>query len=277
MKHWDGFNVLRREFIYLSVTVLLFTEYSHCWKYMNDKNDIEMFKCHYTDAPRFDRIFVWSLGIGMMVVLILIPAKGNIYPSLIFGLIYILMPFWFEYTVRMRRTKGYIQLIDNNIVYKAWMSRKVSYPIDKIKSVKVVDFDADVVDKLTQDYQLPVSMGKVNLYPRKGVIVFFDRKWIKSVRPILFNPIDPEQFAHTLIEKSCNTSSSESRWKRSSIIWRILLLAFSRIHRYAPLASGKIHSNASAPNYTTRKFLGRSLCKAICGIKWVKPKLRCIC
>lgn len=85
------------------------------------------------------------------------------------------------------------------------MCRKVSYPIDKIESIQVVDFDTDVVDKQTQDYMLPVAMGKVDLYPRKCVIVFFERKWIKSVRPVFFNPANPELFAQTLAEISGKT------------------------------------------------------------------------
>ena len=78
------------------------------------------------------------------------------------------------------------------------MCRHKSFPIDKIDSIHIVDFDKDKVDKLMQDYRLPMAMGRVNLYPRKGVIVFFNRKWIKSVQPILFNPMDCNQFATAL-------------------------------------------------------------------------------
>ncbi len=172
---------------------------------MIEKNNSEIFKCHYTDASRYDRIFVWSMGIGFMVIFILLPHNGNIYPFLIFGLISMLIPIWFEFMVHKIRTKSYIELIDNKIVFKRWMCRKVSYPIDKIESIQVVDFDTDVVDKQTQDYMLPVAMGKVDLYPRKCVIVFFERKWIKSVRPVFFNPANPELFAQTLAEISGKT------------------------------------------------------------------------
>lgn len=165
-------------------------------------NNVKVFECYYTDAPRFDRIFVWGMCIGIMVALILIPKNGNIYPFLFFGLLYMLIPLWFEIMVHMIRTKSYIALIDNEIVVKRWMCRKVSFPIDKIESVRVVDFDTDVVDKQTKDYRLPMAMGRVNLYPQKGVIVFFDRKWIKSVQPIFFNPADPERFAQDLAEES---------------------------------------------------------------------------
>lgn len=175
------------------------------------KNSTEIFKCHYTNASRFDRLSVWSVGIGVMTVLALTPHTGNTYPFLCFGLLYMLIPFWFEFMVHMIRTKSYIELIDNKIVFKRWMCRKVSYPINKIERIQVVDFDTDVVDKLTQDYRLPLSMGMVDVYPRKGVIVFFERKWIKSVQPILFNPIDSELFAYSLAVKSGKTYLLEPR------------------------------------------------------------------
>lgn len=58
---------------------------------MIEKNYSEIFKCHYTDASRYDRIFVWSMGIGFMVIFILLRHKGNIYPFLIFELLFMLL------------------------------------------------------------------------------------------------------------------------------------------------------------------------------------------
>lgn len=102
----------------------------------------------------------------------------------------------------MIRKKSVIELTDNDIVVKRWPCRHKSFPIDKIESVHVVDFDMDCVDKQTKDYMLPMSMGMVELYPRKGVIVFFDRNWIKSIRPVFFNAANPDLFAAVLSNRS---------------------------------------------------------------------------
>ncbi len=170
-----------------------------------------IFKCYYTDAPLFDRFSIWGFSFVMIIVMALIPSAGRIYPMLVFALICMLIPLWFEFMVHMIRTRSAIELTDNEIVVRRWGCRHVSFPIDKIESISVVDFDTDSVDKLTQDYLLPMSMGRVNLYPQKGVIVFFDRKWIKSVRPIFFNAADPDEFAMALSEKSGKPVSTKQQ------------------------------------------------------------------
>lgn len=170
-----------------------------------------IFKCYYTDAPLFDRFSIWGFSFVMIIVMALIPSAGSIYPMLVFALICMLIPLWFEFMVHMIRTRSAIELTDNEIVVRRWGCRHVSFPIDKIESISVVDFDTDSVDKLTQDYLLPMSMGRVNLYPQKGVIVFFDRKWIKSVRPIFFNAADPDEFAMALSEKSGKPVSTKQQ------------------------------------------------------------------
>lgn len=160
------------------------------------------FKCYYTDAPLFDRVSIWTFCSVMIIVMALIHRSGSIYPVLTFDLIFMLIPLWFEFMVHMIRTRSVIELTDSEIVVRRWLCRQVSFPLDKIASISVVDFDTDSVDKLTRDYMLPMAMGRVNLYPQKGVIVFFERKWIKSVRPIFFNAADPDGFAMALSEKS---------------------------------------------------------------------------
>lgn len=180
---------------------------------MNDNRaDIEVFKCYYTDASRSDRLCLWGYCAIMVIVLTLIPNHGNIYPFLICGLIFILIPLWFEFMVHMIRTRSSIELSDK-IVVRRWMCRPGTFPTDKIESIRIVDFDKDQVDKLTQDYRLPMPMGRVDLYPKKGVIVFFDRKWIKSVQPIFFNAADPEKFAMALAAKSNKPVSAQSLQK----------------------------------------------------------------
>ena len=67
-----------------------------------------IFKCHYTDAPLFYRIFVWGFSICMVIVLVLIPQAG--YIAVIFALIYMLIPLWFEFGIYMVRTKSSLEL-----------------------------------------------------------------------------------------------------------------------------------------------------------------------
>lgn len=168
-------------------------------------NSHKVFKCYYTDAPLFDRSMVWGMSVCVIIVLIALASSfktGNKGIAVFFVLLYMLIPIWFELVIYMTKRKGFIELIDNQIVFRAWMRSRKSFPVDKIERIQVVDFDTDCVDKLTKDYMLPTPMGRVSLYPQKGVIVFFERKWIKSVRPVFFNAADPDQFAGALSEAS---------------------------------------------------------------------------
>lgn len=170
---------------------------------MDDKSGERIFECYYTDAPLADRLSVWGISIAMILVFTLIIKVNNIYLLVIACLIYVFIPLWFEFGVYMIRTRSIIELTDNNeIVVRRWMCRRKSYPIDKIESIRVVDFDEDSIDRLTRDCIFPMPVGNVNQYPTKGVIVFFDRKWIKSVRPVFFNAANPEQFAIALANES---------------------------------------------------------------------------
>lgn len=171
----------------------------------DQSNPHKVFKCYYTDAPLSDRIFVWTMSVCMIIVLITFASSsktGNKCLAVIFVMLYMFIPLWFEYGIYMMRTRSIIELVDNEIVVRGWIRFRKSFPVDKIESIRVVDFDTDKVGKLTNDYMLARPMGRVNLCPRKGVIVFFERKWIKSVRPVFFNAADPDQFANALSEAS---------------------------------------------------------------------------
>lgn len=158
-----------------------------------------VFRCNYTDAPLYDRISVWGLCIGVAVALVL--SVSNITLVAIFTLLYMLIPLWFEFGIYMVRTRSSLELTDGEIIVRRWLRRHQSFPIDKVESIHIVD-TKNLTDKRIKDYRLPISMGRVNLYPTEGVLVFFDRKWIKSVQPILFNPADLNQFAKALSDKS---------------------------------------------------------------------------
>lgn len=179
---------------------------------MSNKNEATVFECNFINAPLSDRLMVWGYSVILMLVLTLISNNGHFYIILTCDILLMLIPIWFEFAVHMIRTRSFITLTDKEIVVKRWMSHRVSYPIDKIECVRVVDFDTDHVDKLTQYYRLPMPMGRVNLYPQKGVIVFFDRKWIKSVHPVFFNPANTRLFAQTLAEISGKTPISDCKY-----------------------------------------------------------------
>lgn len=65
----------------------------------------------------------------------------------------------------------------------------------------MVDFSSADAGIKMKDCLPPVSFDRGDgLLPKQGVLVFFERKYIKSVRPVFLNPADPELFASALAE-----------------------------------------------------------------------------
>lgn len=170
---------------------------------MDDKQN-QIFPCRFLDVPLPLRMFIWILTIPMAVVFFVIgDGQAGVY---IFGCVYVLIPIVWEYLMYGVRKKSYICLTaDDEIIVKYWPGRRATYPVSEIESVYVVDFDAGISDKLMKDYMLPLSLGRGGeIVPKQGVLVFFKRKWFKSVRPVFFNPTNPAAFAAALYDANKN-------------------------------------------------------------------------
>lgn len=78
-----------------------------------------------------------------------------------------------------------------------------SYPVKYIEQIEVVDLDSDKWGKYCKDNLFPMGFGRGGdgIIPPTGVLVFFTREYIKSVRPIFLNPSDPELFVRTVNER----------------------------------------------------------------------------
>lgn len=171
----------------------------------------QVFPCNFSDAKLSSRLFIWTLSIVYAVAIL--SASHNIAILLILGISVLLLPVIWEIMLYYIRTKSYILLTpDNEIALKVWSRRIKSYPIDHIERICVVDFDSDITDKLMKDYAFPVSFGRGgdDLIPDKGVLIFFQRRYIKSVRPVFFNPSDPELLADALKNRLKNSNNLHS-------------------------------------------------------------------
>lgn len=171
----------------------------------------QVFPCNFSDAKLSSRLFIWTLSIVYAVAIL--SASHNITILLILGISVLLLPVIWEIMLYYIRTQSYILLTpDNEIALKVWSRRINSYPIDHIERICVVDFDSDITDKLMKDYAFPVSLGRGgdDLIPDKGVLIFFQRRYIKSVRPVFFNPSDPELLADALKNRLKNSNNLHS-------------------------------------------------------------------
>lgn len=78
-------------------------------------------------------------------------------------------------------------------------SREVSYPINEIKTIEPATIKD--VEKKYATFPIVVNTKGDELYPPEGVLITFNRAWIKSVFPVYFNPADREGFIYAIRQR----------------------------------------------------------------------------
>lgn len=168
--------------------------------YRNDFPEQErVFRCNFT-VSLLSRLFVWIPSAILLAITLLI-ADGTVF-ILVAAAFCLIAPFLWELQMHNIRNKSFICLTaDGKMTIKVWPGCTKSYPVDRIEEVRVVDFSSADAGIKMKDCLPPVSFDRGDgLLPKQGVLVFFERKYIKSVRPVFLNPADPELFASALAE-----------------------------------------------------------------------------
>lgn len=114
-----------------------------------------------------------------------------------FGLFVALLPiaviaFGVAYMRRVAED-SYLEITADNMLKCKYKGRgEVSYPIKEIKTIK----EATLKQAEEQFARFPVVLNSrgEEYYSERGVLITFNRSWIKSVFPIYFNPKDVEGF-----------------------------------------------------------------------------------
>lgn len=89
--------------------------------------------------------------------------------------------------------ESYLEITSDNILKCKYKGRReVCYPIKEIKTIK----EATLKQAEKEFALFPVTLNTKGeeLYSENGVLISFNRSWIKSVFPIYFNPEDVEGF-----------------------------------------------------------------------------------
>ena len=94
--------------------------------------------------------------------------------------------------VRRLANGSYFEITSDGILRCKFKGRKeIIYPINEIKAIE----PATIKDVEKKYATFPIVLDRWNeLFPPEGVLITFNRAWIKSVRPVFFNPADIEGF-----------------------------------------------------------------------------------
>ncbi len=159
---------------------------------MSNYKENEIFKCAFNErAMRANAIegllvmFVYFLLIGS--------ALKNVWISLGFLAFFLLLAWWIIYSNKSIVTKSFYELSEDGML-KCWSRGKVrrAYPIKEIKSIE----RTNVAGKKKSYFSYPILYQRSgrDIIPGDGVMIFFNRKWYKSVIPVFFNPGDLDGF-----------------------------------------------------------------------------------
>lgn len=109
------------------------------------------------------------------------------------------------YMNRLTR-ESHLEITDDGLLKCKYKGRAtVSFPIKEIASIESAS-----IDQASERYAtFPVLLNNRGweLYPSEGVLITFNRRWIKSVFPVYFNPADIQGFISAVkrVKDSPNT------------------------------------------------------------------------
>lgn len=85
---------------------------------------------------------------------------------------------------------NHYEISGDDLIVKCFGDKKRIYPIDKIQKIEFVDYGTEWVRPAPNS--------------RHQLLLYFDRKYFKSVEPRRFGPEDREAFVNTLLETNPN-------------------------------------------------------------------------
>ena len=86
----------------------------------------------------------------------------------------------------------YFTITENRLICVYKGRTKIEYPIKEISKIEEVTLEQ--VKQKHAKYPLALNNKGYELFPPKGVLITFNRAWIKSIFPVYFNPRDIEGF-----------------------------------------------------------------------------------
>lgn len=90
-------------------------------------------------------------------------------------------------------TKSYLEITPDGILECNFKGRgTVSYPISEIISIEQISLAQ--AEKRYATFPTVLNSRGWELYPDEGVLITFNRTWLKSVFPVYFNPADIQGF-----------------------------------------------------------------------------------
>lgn len=161
---------------------------------MTSLNENIRFECAFSQsAIRNNTIVLVVISIPFILFLAYFGSKlGGWIGIFIVALVMGLLGYGLAYMNRLNH-ESYLEITRDGLIKCVYMGRPtVSFPIKEITSIESAS-----IEQANERYAtLPVLLNSRGweLYPSEGVLITFNRRWIKSVFPVYFNPADIQGF-----------------------------------------------------------------------------------
>lgn len=111
-------------------------------------------------------------------------------------------------SLRKLANGSYLEIISDGILKCVFNGRKeVRYPINEIRSIE--ESSLKDAERKYATFPMVLNTKGEELYPPEGVLITFNRAWIKSVFPVYFNPADIQGFMSTIRERMVVSDSKD--------------------------------------------------------------------
>lgn len=160
------------------------------------------FECSFSKkAIKYNTILMFSVVSPMLVAICYISIVTRVWAVLTIVIFSIIILIYSLIYVNRLTQGSYLEITaDGKLKCKYKGRAKVCYPINEIKSIE----EASLKEAEKKYAVFPVTLNTrgMELYPETGVLITFNRSWIKSVFPVYFNPADVEGFIAAIKQKT---------------------------------------------------------------------------
>ena len=165
---------------------------------MERDNENLRFECAFSEKAINNNKLTGKIFILFIIILVCFVmytsdiTKLNLWFSFSLTIITVLLSLYSMMYVRKLAKGSYLEITSDGILKCVFKGRKeLIYPINEIKAIE----QATIKDVEKKYATFPIALDRWNeLYPPEGVLITFNRAWIKSIFPVFFNPVDIEGF-----------------------------------------------------------------------------------
>lgn len=176
---------------------------------MNGDSDNLRFRCAFSQRGiRKYNIKYGAVSLAMILLCGWIAVIIGAWQCMIPPLILIIASVYNLNYVEKLVTESYLEITPDGTLMCVYKWRGTAkYPIKEILSIEPIS--AGDRQCCTAPKRL-TGQHDPELYPDEGVLIYFNRKWIKSIYPVFFNPEDIQGFICAINQKREEMAASDS-------------------------------------------------------------------